>query len=166
VRTVSEQSGFTLLELMVVVAIIGILAAVALPAYSSYTDRAKRAERFELVLPVQQALAAFYDRWGRFPKSNAEAGLPAPEAFRGVMVKRIELREGIILVTMKGRETDSYSSNTDECLSSYRPVVHKQYPTGALNWVRDDDPAPESFTFVPGAEEVKRIADTKFCPKK
>ncbi|MFM5297450.1 prepilin-type N-terminal cleavage/methylation domain-containing protein [Aeromonas veronii] len=39
-----KQSGFTLIELMIVVAIVAILAAVALPAYQTYTKKAKFTE--------------------------------------------------------------------------------------------------------------------------
>lgn len=51
------QSGFTLIELMIVVAIIGILAAIALPAYQDYTIRTKVSECMVMGSEAKTAVA-------------------------------------------------------------------------------------------------------------
>jgi len=44
IRTLKQQGGFTLIELMIVIAILAILMAIAIPAYQDYTVRANISE--------------------------------------------------------------------------------------------------------------------------
>lgn len=51
-----KASGFTLIELMIVVAIIGILSAIVYPAYSGYINKSRRAEAAAAITGAAQRL--------------------------------------------------------------------------------------------------------------
>ena len=70
-----QQSGFTLIELMIVVAIIGILAAVAIPAYQNYTIRAQVSEAPSLAGGLETAFNETYANTGAVAASNGAAGV-------------------------------------------------------------------------------------------
>lgn len=130
--------GFTLMELVLVMAIIGILAAVSLPMYQTYTNRAKLAEGLELVRPVMQSVSHYRDRWGRFPKDNATAGLPEPAALRGEHVESIEVLDGTIQVLFK--------LSGKAITLQFTPATPDKNPCGALIWICQDHKLPEGFT--------------------
>jgi type IV pilus assembly protein PilA len=71
----TNQQGFTLIELMIVIAIVGILAAVALPAYQDYTIRAKMSEPMALLGEAKTSVAEYFIANGSMPGTAEQAGL-------------------------------------------------------------------------------------------
>jgi type IV pilus assembly protein PilE len=61
-----KNSGFTLIEVMIVVAIIAIVATIAMPSYQDYVAKTRRAEATGLLLEGAQALERYYSANGTY----------------------------------------------------------------------------------------------------
>ena len=77
-RPARRNSGFTLIELMIVVAIVGILSAVAYPSYTEYIRRGSRSEATAALMEAQQFMERYYGANNRYSTAaNGNPALPA-----------------------------------------------------------------------------------------
>lgn len=65
--TKSRQSGFTIVELLIVIVVIGILAAITIVAYNGIQQRGRDAQRRSDVASLQKALELFRAEKGGYP---------------------------------------------------------------------------------------------------
>ncbi len=69
-----SESGFTLVELMIVVAIIGILAAIAIPNYQKYQARSRQKEAQIQLASVYTSEKSFFGEYGSYTSCLRQAG--------------------------------------------------------------------------------------------
>jgi general secretion pathway protein G len=80
-RSTFGESGYTVVELVIVFAIIGVLTAVAIPIYGGYTDRQDRRTAITDIHVLQTAITRFRTEFGGLPNSLdgvAKPGLVDP----------------------------------------------------------------------------------------
>ena len=78
-RMAQDESGFTLVELLVVMLILGLLAAIAIPAFFSQRDKARDAEAKSAVRTAQTAIETYAtDNDGSY--AGAASDLTSPYA--------------------------------------------------------------------------------------
>ena len=96
----NKTTGFTLIELMIVVAIIGILASLAVSAYQTYTVRAQVAEGLTFASGAKVPVVEAYNNTGIPPADLDAAGMPPIATdIRGSYVSSMSISDGRIDIT-------------------------------------------------------------------
>jgi prepilin-type N-terminal cleavage/methylation domain-containing protein len=73
-----EESGFTLIEAMVVVAVLGILAAIGIPNYSRYVTRGNLVEAGNALSEYRVRLEQFYQDNRTYQNAGGACGQAVP----------------------------------------------------------------------------------------
>jgi type IV pilus assembly protein PilA len=128
-----RNSGFTLIELMIVVAIIAILAAIALPAYQDYVIRSQVSEGAVLGDGVKDAVWEFTSNEGHMPATNQSAGLPQATSITGKFVDEALVSGGHITITFSSSAPQRANAAIDGKTLIFSPLFGATM--GAMKWV-------------------------------
>ncbi|WP_277052198.1 type IV pilin protein [Zestomonas thermotolerans] len=108
------QSGFTLIEVMIVVVIIGILAAIAYPSYDEYVKRANRSEGQALLNDAAARQERYFAQNNAYITSSDELsklGLRTETGKYKLQVAKGAKEDGGYLLTAKQQFGDSKCGN-------------------------------------------------------
>jgi len=130
IRTMKNNGGFTLIELMIVIAILAILMAIAIPAYQDYSIRAKVSEGVAMTAPAKLAVAETMSSEAALPADASAAGYSFPGATS--YVSGITIANGVIDVSLT---TDT--GMAAGCDITYTPTVLAG--SNQLTWVCSTD---------------------------
>jgi len=108
------KSGFTLVELAVVIVIIGVLAAFAVPRFRASVERSKAAEAFNYLSAIQAAQERYHAKQGTYANevTALDIQFSAPKYFAVGVVQGDSLETGWSLTLTRTGNAAGYGEYT------------------------------------------------------
>lgn len=100
----TQEHGFTLIEVMVVVAIVGILAAIAYPSYAQYVQTSARAEARAALLDVANRQEQFFVDNRQYTATLNDLGLASSDTETGLYELTVAVNPNAFTVTATAKK--------------------------------------------------------------
>jgi len=127
----TRASGFSLVELMIVLGVVAILMLMAIPSYQEKATRDQIIEALPLADIAKPPIAAAWAASQPLPASNAAAGLPSPDRIVNNYISSVTVDQGAIHITFGNRASAMISGK----MLTLRPAVVLDAPIVPVTWV-------------------------------
>lgn len=148
-KRLNKSSGFTIVELLIVIVIIGVLAALVIVAYNGIQARARDATRVTDMRNVKTAIESYYADNSSYPPANftSLSSYLVPKYIKSIPIDPINAAQGgkaYIYYYTRGykKSGTSYVVGTANdyimsmSLESSNGPIHNGYGApGTLNWI-------------------------------
>jgi type IV pilus assembly protein PilA len=126
-----RHSGFTWIEMMMVVGVVALLALMALPSLRDGAVRKQVKEGMALADVAKAGVQAVWTIAGVMPTDNKAAGIPAREKIVGNFVTGVNVDQGAITLT--------FGNNASKAIEgkrlTIRPAVVPDEPAVPIAWL-------------------------------
>lgn len=134
-----KNSGFSLLELMIVLTIIAILAAIAIPNYQLYVKKAKFSEIITQITPYKTSVEICAELLGGLGIDNQNCGTPEQNDIPPNFINNANNKSYLASIVTRYQNPNVFITATSQNLGQTYTYILKATATdsGELHWEVD-----------------------------